>query len=71
MKCCTLNGQLSILRKAAEPEHASKTDSQKDVMVQSLNDAGEILTTVPGLGFSDEDACVIGLGFIIGPDPRD
>ena len=57
--------EVSILGKAAEPEHAPKADSLKDVMVQSMKDAAEILSAVPDLGFRAEDARAIGLSLFI------
>jgi hypothetical protein len=57
--------EVSILGKAAEPEHAPKPDSLKDVMVQSMKDAAEILAAVPDLGFRAEDARAIGLSLFI------
>jgi hypothetical protein len=58
--------EVSILGKAAEPEHASKlADGLKDVMVQSMHDAAEIVAAVPDLGFRAEDARAIGLSLFI------
>ena len=57
--------EVSILGKAAEPEQASKSDHLKDVMIQSMRDAGEILAAVPDLGFRAEDARAIGLSLFI------
>ncbi len=57
--------EVSILGMAAEPEHAPKADSLKDVMVQSMKDAAEILSAVPDLGFRAEDARAIGLSLFI------
>jgi hypothetical protein len=49
--------ELSILGKAAELELTPKSaDNLKHVMVLSMRDAGEILATVPDLGFCAEDA---------------
>ena len=40
--------EVSILGKAAEPEHApNSTDSRKEIMIQSMRDAAEILAAVP------------------------
>jgi hypothetical protein len=57
--------EVSILGKAAEPEPASKTDNLRDVMIQSMRDAGEIVGAVPDLGFRAEDARAIGLSLFI------
>ena len=57
--------EASILGKAAEPEHQEKTDSKKDVMIQSMRDAADILAAVPDLGFRAEDARAIGLSLFI------
>jgi hypothetical protein len=57
--------EVSIIGKAAEPEHAPKTDSLKDVMIQSMKDAAEIVAAVPDLGFRAEDARAIGLSLFI------
>ena len=57
--------EVSILGKAAEPEHTPKADSLKDVMIQSMKDAAEILAAVPDLGFRAEDARAIGLSLFI------
>lgn len=58
--------EVSILGKAAEPEHAPKSaDNLKDVMTQSMRDAAEIVNAVPELGFRAEDARAIGLSLFI------
>jgi hypothetical protein len=57
--------EVSILGKAAEPEHASKTDNLRDVMIQSMRDAAEIVAAVPDLAFRVEDARAIGLSLFI------
>ena len=58
--------EVSILGKAAEPEHApNSTDSRKDIMIQSMRDAADILAAVPDLGFRAEDARAIGLSLFI------
>jgi copper chaperone CopZ len=57
--------EVSILGKAAEPEHTPKTDSLKDVMIQSMRDAAEIVAAVPDLGFRAEDSRAIGLSLFI------
>ena len=58
--------EVSILGKAAEPEHApNSTDSRKEIMIQSMRDAAEILAAVPDLGFRAEDARAIGLSLFI------
>ena len=57
--------EVSILGKAAEPEQAPKPDILKDVMIQSMKDAGEILAAVPDLSFRAEDARAIGLSLFI------
>ena len=57
--------EVSILGKAAEPEHTLKTDSLKDVMIQSMKDAAEIVAAVPDLAFRVEDARSIGLSLFI------
>ena len=57
--------EVSILGKATEPEHHEKLDSKKDVMIQSMRDAADILAAVPDLGFRAEDARAIGLSLFI------
>jgi len=58
--------EVSVLGKAAEPEHTSNsTDSRKEIMIQSMRDAAEILAAVPDLGFRAEDARAIGLSLFI------
>ena len=58
--------EVSILGKAAEPEQAAKpSDSRKEVMIQSMRDAADILAAVPDLGFRAEDARAIGLSLFI------
>ena len=58
--------EVSILGKAAETEQAAKSsDSRKEVMIQSMRDAAEILAAVPDLGFRAEDARAIGLSLFI------
>ena len=57
--------EVSILGKATEPEYTPKADSLKDVMIQSMRDAGEIVAAVPDLGFRAEDAGAIGLSLFI------
>jgi hypothetical protein len=58
--------QVSIIGKAAEPEHAlNSTDSCKEIMIQSMRDAAEILAAVPDLGLRAEDARAIGLSLFI------
>lgn len=57
--------EVSILGKAAEPEAQSKSDSKKDVMIQSMRDAAEIVAAVPDLAFRVEDARSIGLSLFI------
>ncbi len=57
--------EVSLLGKAAEQESASKVDNLKDIMIQSMRDAGEILAAVPDLGFRAEDARAIGLSLFI------
>ena len=58
--------EVSILGKAAEPERAlNSTDSRKEVMIQSMRDAADILAAVPDLGFRAEDARAIGLSLFI------
>lgn len=57
--------EISILGKAAEPERADHSDHLKDVMIQSMRDAAEILAAVPDLGFRAEDARAIGLSLFI------
>jgi len=58
--------EVSILGKAAEPEHTpNSTDSRKEIMIQSMRDAAEILAAVPDLGFRAEDARAIGLSLFI------
>ena len=58
--------EVSILGKAAEPEQATKSsDSRKEVMIQSMRDAADILAAVPDLGFRAEDARAIGLSLFI------
>jgi hypothetical protein len=58
--------EVSILGKAAEPEHALKsTDARKEIMIQSMHDAADILAAVPDLGFRAEDARAIGLSLFI------
>ena len=55
--------QVSIIGKetTADP----KPDSLKDVMIQSMRDAADILAAVPDLGFRAEDARAIGLSLFI------
>ena len=55
--------QVSIIGKEATPD--PKPDSLKDVMIQSMRDAAEILSAVPDLGFRAEDARAIGLSLFI------
>jgi hypothetical protein len=55
--------QVSISGKEAQPD--PKPDSLKDVMIQSMRDAAEILAAVPDLGFRAEDARAIGLSLFI------
>ena len=57
--------EVSILGKAVEPELPQKSDSKKDVMIQSMRDAAEIVAAVPDLGFRAEDARAIGLSLFI------
>ena len=57
--------EVSILGKAAEPEPPSKTDNLRDVMIQSMKDAAEIVAAVPDLAFRVEDARSIGLSLFI------
>jgi hypothetical protein len=58
--------EVSILGKAAEPEQPAKSsDSRKEVMIQSMRDAADILAAVPDLGFRAEDARAIGLSLFI------
>lgn len=57
--------EVSILGNAAEPEHGSKSDNLKDVMIQSMKDSAEIVNAVPDLGFRAEDARAIGLSLFI------
>ena len=57
--------EVPILGKAADPEHTSKPDSLRDVMIQSMKDAAEIVAAVPDLGFRAEDAGAIGLSLFI------
>ena len=57
--------EVSILGKAAEQEHTPKSDSLKEVMIQSMKDAADILAAVPDLGFRAEDARAIGRSLFI------
>jgi hypothetical protein len=58
--------EVSILGKAAESEHTkNSTDSRKEMMIQSMRDAADILAAVPDLGFRAEDARAIGLSLFI------
>jgi hypothetical protein len=57
--------EVSIIGKAAEPEHASNSDHLIDVMIQSMRDAAKIVAAVPDLGFRSEDARAIGLSLFI------
>ena len=57
--------EVSILGKAAEPEHNSKPDNLRDVMIQSMKDSAEIVAAVPALGLRAEDARAIGLSLFI------
>ncbi len=57
--------EVSILGKAAEPKHTPKSDSLKNVMIQFMKDAAEILAAVPDLGFRAEDARAIGLSLFV------
>ena len=58
--------EVSILGKAVESEQAtSSSDSRKEVMIQSMRDAADILAAVPDLGFRAEDARAIGLSLFI------
>lgn len=59
------NVEVSILGKAAEPEHTSKMDNLQDGMIQSMKDSAEIVAVVPDLGFRAEDARAIGLSLFI------
>ena len=55
--------QVSIIGKESTPD--PKPDSLKEVMIQSMHDAAEILAAVPDLGFRAEDARAIGLSLFI------
>lgn len=55
--------QVSIIGKESTTD--PRPDNLKDVMVQSMRDAGEILAAVPDLGFRAEDARAIGLSLFI------
>jgi len=55
--------EVSIIGKEASSD--PKPDNLKDVMVQSMRDAAEILAAVPDLGFRAEDARAIGLSLFI------
>jgi len=55
--------QVSIIGK--ETTLDPKSDSMKDVMIQSMKDAADILAVVPDLGFRAEDARAIGLSLFI------
>jgi hypothetical protein len=55
--------QVSIIGKESTLD--PKPDSLKDVMIQSMRDAADILAAVPDLGFRAEDARAIGLSLFI------
>jgi hypothetical protein len=55
--------EISILGKSAEPE--PKPDNLKDIMIQSMRDAADIVAAVPDLAFRVEDARSIGLSLFI------
>jgi hypothetical protein len=55
--------QVSIIGKESTP--VPKADSLKEVMIQSMHDAADILAAVPDLGFRAEDARAIGLSLFI------
>ena len=57
--------EVSIPGKAPEPEHQPKSDSLKNVMIQSMRDSAEIVAAVPDLGFRAQDARAIGLSLFI------
>ncbi len=51
---------------ASKPEPAPATpESLKDLMIQSMKDAAEVVAAVPELGFRAEDARAIGLSIYI------
>jgi hypothetical protein len=55
--------QVSIIGKESTPD--PKPDGLRDVMIQSMKDAADILAAVPDLGFRAEDARAIGLSLFI------
>ena len=55
--------QVSIIGKESTSD--LKPDSLKEVMIQSMRDAAEIIAAVPDLGFRAEDARAIGLSLFI------
>ena len=55
--------QVSIIGKESTSD--LKPDSLKEVMIQSMRDAAEIVAAVPDLGFRAEDARAIGLSLFI------
>lgn len=57
--------EVSILGKETEPEHDSRPDNLKNVMIQSTHDAAEIVAAILDLGSLAKDAHAIGLSLFI------